>query len=210
MVRDKLGVKMSKSKGNVINPLLMVEKYGADSLRSALVFGTKEGNDTVLFEDKIIGMRNFANKIWNIGRFIEMNRSGNVILSKAKNPENNQNSKENADPALPAKDVDHIVKSLEKELSSTKKKYFRHMEKYQFSQALELLYQFIWHRIADFYIEELKDSLRNGNMKTREVLEKSYFESIAMLHPFMPFLTEAVWNVFHGEDSSLLTTQLTS
>ena len=74
LVRDAKGQKMSKSKGNVINPLKMVDLYGADALRFALIFGTAAGNDQALSEDKIRGMRNFANKLWNIGRFIEMNQ----------------------------------------------------------------------------------------------------------------------------------------
>src|SRR3989338_977867 len=82
MVRDKQGVKMSKSKGNVIDPLKMVALYGADALRAALIFGTKEGNDTVLPEDKIVGMRNFANKIWNIGRYIKSNQISNIKYQK--------------------------------------------------------------------------------------------------------------------------------
>src|SRR3989339_617786 len=77
MVRDKKGQKMSKSKGNVINPLDMIKQYGADAVRAALIFGTKEGGDVVLSEDKILAMRNFCNKIWNIGRFIEINQSQN-------------------------------------------------------------------------------------------------------------------------------------
>ena len=77
-----------------------------------------------------------------------------------------------------------------------------------FSMAFETLYQFIWHRYADYYIEELKESLRNGNIKVLEILRSVYFENLVMLHPFMPFVTEAVWRMFHGEKSSILQEKL--
>lgn len=191
MVRDKQGQKMSKSKGNVINPILMSEKYGADALRAALVFGTKEGNDTVLFEDKIVGMRNFANKIWNIGRFIHLVENGELKFNENSNTAQEVNT-------------DDVLKELQKELGTTKRKYKQYMEKYQFSKALELLYAFIWHRIADYYVEALKQSLRQTDHRSLTALKETYFSSMQMLHPFMPFVTEAVWRVFHGDKNSIL------
>lgn len=195
MLRDKHGQKMSKSKGNVINPLEMVDKYGADGLRAALVFGTKEGNDVAISEEKIKGMRNFANKIWNIGRFIWMNKSGEVLKNDYPNTE--QQEKERVD-------VKKILKELQKESKSIEKKYYQHMEKYRFAKGLELAHQFLWHRFADYYIEQLKDEMKNGNIEVLEILQNVYFANLRMLHPFMPFVTEAVWKVFHGEDSSIL------
>ena len=188
LVRDKQGLKMSKSKGNVINPMMMVDKYGADALRSALVFGTKEGGDLSFTEEKIVGMRNFVNKVWNIGRFIEIN----IKNQRSKIKTTDQKSK--------------IVMQLEKEFKEEKKEYFKYMEGYQFSKALGLIYEFLWHRYADYYIEQLKEELQNGNIKALELLEKVYFDNLKMLHPFTPFVTEAVWEVFHGEKSSILTT----
>ncbi len=190
LVRDKQGQKMSKSKGNVINPIEMVNKYGADALRSALIFGIKEGNDSVVSEEKFIGMRNFANKIWNIGRFIFINRQ--VKSEKLKVKSYNSKLK--------------IVKKLKKEFETVKKKYFKYMNSYKFSMAFETLYQFIWHRYADYYIEELKESVQNGSIEVLEVLEEVYFGTLKMLHPFVPFVTDAIWQVFHGEESSILTT----
>ncbi|MEN9327457.1 MAG: valyl-tRNA synthetase, valyl-tRNA synthetase [Candidatus Parcubacteria bacterium] len=193
MVRDGKGQKMSKSKGNVINPIEKIDLYGADALRAALIFGTKEGGDVVLTEDKLIGMRNFANKIWNVGRFIYMCEHKELLP---------------AEQAVEKKDVGSILKELVKETAALDKKGIKNMEAYHFSRTLDDTHQFLWHRLADYYIEELKDELRNGNIEVLEKLKSSYFSCLKLLHPFMPFVTEAVWKVFHGEDSSLLKTRV--
>ncbi|MDO8610584.1 MAG: class I tRNA ligase family protein, partial [bacterium] len=202
MVRDSKGQKMSKSKGNVIDPLIMVDKYGADALRGALIFGTKDGGDVVLSEQKIIGMRNFANKIWNIARFIEMNLNSNNQITNPKQitiSNDNQKSKN---------EIDKLIKELQKEYKEEKKNYMKQMKAYKFSMTFDMLYHFIWHRYADFYIEELKDALRNGNIEVLNVLKEVYFENLKMLHPYMPFVTEAIWQVFHGEKSSIMQEKL--
>lgn len=183
MVRDKQGQKMSKSKGNVINPLEMVDKYGADGVRAALIFGTKEGGDVVLSEDKIKAIRNFANKIWNIGRFISM------YESKVQTKDDSSMTK--------------VLVELEKELKSVQKKYHAHMKAFLFAKAFDLMYDFMWHRIADYYIEQLKETLLSGNMEAYEKLKGAYCTSLRLLHPYMPYVTEAVWKEFHGEESSL-------
>ncbi len=187
MVRDKHGAKMSKSRGNVIDPLIMVDKYGADSLRAALVFGTQEGGDVVLSEDKILGMRNFGNKIWNIGRFIEMNLSQSSVAKPSE-----------------TKDTQTHLMNLEKEYKEVEKKYHTFFKKYQFAKAFDLTYDFLWHRFADYYIEALKDAMKNGNIEAAENLKKIYFGTLRMLHPYMPFVTEAVWQSFSGENKSIL------
>jgi valyl-tRNA synthetase len=188
MVHDGKGQKMSKSKGNVMDPLPLVDKHGADALRAALIFGTKEGGDVSLSEDKVKGMRNFANKIWNVGRFIELN-------SKFQYP--NPNSQ------FP---ISHpqIIKNLQNEFKNLKKKYMLNMKKYRFSQALGDLHEFVWHRLADYYVEQLKDELKNGNMVVLDSIKTVYLENIKMLHPFMPYVTEAVGQVFYGKGTSLL------
>jgi valyl-tRNA synthetase len=201
LVRDKKGQKMSKSKGNVINPLDMVDKYGADALRVSLVFGVKEGGDQSLSEEKIIGMRNFANKIWNIARFIYMNREIKNQKSKIKSDAKRHPEFISESDSGQAR---MTLEKLQKEFEEEKKKYLKYMNSYRFSMALDLIYHFLWHRFADYYIEELKEELRDGNIRILEVLKKVYFENLIMLHPFMPFVTEAVWKVFHGEDSSIL------
>ena len=182
LVRDIHGKKMSKSKDNVVNPMDMINKYGADALRSALIFNVKEGNDMLFSEQKVVGMRNFINKIWNIGRFIEMNIKD---PASAKASAGKQKSK--------------ILKELEKEYKKEKKQYQKYMDSYQFSRALGLVYEFIWHRFADFYIEQLKDEIINGNIEALGSLKEVYLENLKMLHPFIPFVTEAGWKVFNRE-----------
>jgi valyl-tRNA synthetase len=181
-VVDRQGQKMSKSKGNVINPIDLVNKYGADAFRASLIFGTGE-NNVPLAEEKVIGMRNFVNKVWNIGRFIEMNLQVKSQKSKVKNK--SQKSK--------------VLEEIEKELKKEKKQYLKLMDSYQFSKALGLVYEFIWHRFADFYIEQLKDEVINGNMKALKELKEVYLENLKMLHPFIPFVTETIWKVFNNE-----------
>jgi len=180
LVRDKHGQKMSKSKGNVMDPITLIDKFGADALRAALVFGTEEGHDVVLGEDKIIGMRNFTNKIWNIGRFLYLN--SNVKCQMSNKIQSSKNK---------------TLSELESEFEEEKKEYLKLMDAFKFSQALGLVYEFIWHRFADYYIEKLKLELQNGNIKVLEVMMKIYSENLKMLHPFIPFVTEAVWQVFN-------------
>ena len=187
MVRDRHGKKMSKSKGNVVNPLDMVNKYGADALRATLVFEIKEGSDQSLTEEKIIGMRNFINKIWNIGRFIWIKDRH----SGEDPPAGGDDSRIDSGQAR------MTLNKLQKEFEKEKKQYFKHMNSYQFSKALGLVYEFIWHRFADFYIEQLKDEIINGNIEALKVLKEVYLENLKMLHPFVPFVTEAVWKVFN-------------
>ncbi len=186
MVRDRKGQKMSKSKGNVISPLEMIEKYGTDGFRAALVFGIKEGGDVPLSDERIIGMRNFANKIWNLGRFLSMNKAR--IETEAK--------KETGS-------LTELVDELREEHEKLKISYTKSMEKFRFSEGLGNVYEFLWHRYADFYVEKLKDPLRNGNIEVLKALEAVYFDHLKMLHPFMPFVTEAVWREFHSGESIL-------
>jgi len=188
MVTDAKGQKMSKSKGNVVNPIELVDKYGADAFRTSLLFGTATGGKVALSEDKVRGMRNFANKVWNIGRFLELNNKTETNLKF--NPD-----------SIGVK----LISDLQKELKKEQKEYKRHMEAYRFSKALGVVYEFIWHRYADYYLEQLKEAFFNGKIEVLEELKKVYFANLKMLHPFMPFLTEAIWQVFHGKDSSILT-----
>ncbi len=188
MVRDPKGQKMSKSKGNVIDPILMINKYGADALRVALIFGTKEGGDVALSEQKVIGMRNFINKIWNVGRFVEINQK---VVEQFIAPEINS--------AMNRTTTKTLLKELDKEYKKEKKQYLKYMEGYQFSKALGLVYEFIWHRFADYYIEQLKDEVINGNIEALGSLKSVYLENLKMLHPFIPFVTEEIWRVFNKE-----------
>ncbi len=168
LVRDEKGQKMSKSKGNAIDPLIAADKYGADAVRMALVFGTGAGNDATIGEDKIKGMRNFTNKLWNIGRYIIEMKPDKVNYGSARN------------------DVDEALLS---ELNQVKAKVTKAISDYRFSQAAEELYDFVWHSFADKYIEASKD--RRG--ESQAVLEQVLEESLRLLHPFMPLITEEIW-----------------
>ena len=189
LVRDKFGQKMSKSKGNVINPMEMIDKYGADALRLALVFEVKEGSDQSLSEEKIIGMRNFINKVWNISRFLYLS------LFEAKKKINKQSS---------SPKILKILEKLKNEFSKEKKQYQTLMKNYRFSLALSLLHKFLWHKFADFYLEKLKYEIKNGNINILNELKEIYLKNLVMLHPFAPFVTEVIWKKFFGEKETIL------
>ena len=187
-VVDPKGQKMSKSKGNVINPIDLVNKYGADAFRTSLIFGVGTGGNVPLGEEKVIGMRNFVNKVWNVGRFIKMNNRHSGLV-----------------PSLSARSLTRMtLKKLQKEYKKVKNIYVKYMDSYQFSKALGLVYEFLWHRLADHYIEELKDEVINGNIEAQKGLEDAYLENLKMLHPFAPFVTDVVWKVFKGDKHSIL------
>jgi valyl-tRNA synthetase len=186
-ITDENGQKMSKSKGNVINPMEFVEKYGADALRMGIVVGgNTSAKETALSEDKVRGYRNFANKIWNMARFMEM------MKAELENPlENAENIKK--DSPLPTgekllKDTKKLIKEVNKNL-----------DKYRLADAGNLIYQFMWHTLADEYIEEVKSK---ENKKDREAglatLDYSYKTCLKLLHPFMPFVTEKIWQEMHN------------
>jgi valyl-tRNA synthetase len=168
-VVDKHGQKMSKSKGNVIDPLPMVEKYGADALRMSLVFGTSPGSDIPVDENKIRGMRNFANKIWNASRF---------VFSYQGQPQTTKNVR-------PNKQDQQILKELKRVVDKTDK----YLTNYRFDLAADLLYHFFWHKFCDKYIESAKDRREQAQPILLHVLSVS----LKLLHPFMPFITEEIW-----------------
>lgn len=185
-VTDSKGQKMSKSKGNVIDPLTMSDVYGADALRMALVIGVAPGSDISLSEDKIRAQRNFVNKIWNASRFVEM------LIDRL----DVKNISLNIDQAtLTSADKD-ILDKLNKLIISTTK----HLEHYHFGQASEDLYQFFWHEFCDIYIEDAKKRLdstksadEGGGEETIPVLLTVLITSLKLLHPFIPFVTEIVY-----------------
>ena len=174
-VTDAKGQKMSKSKGNVVNPLDMIEKYGTDALRMSLVYGIAPASDFVVSEDKIRAQRNFVNKIWNASRFVEM-------LIDRLNP-----SKISLDiDKLKLIDADKdILNKLNKIISSTTK----NLETYHFGQASEDLYQFFWKEFCDLYIENAKDR----GEEAIPVLLTVLITSLKLLHPFIPFVTEEIY-----------------
>lgn len=177
-VVDAKGQKMSKSKGNVLNPIDLVEKYGADALRFTLVFGAAPGGDIAVSEDKIRGMRNFANKLWNIARFLNMSMGDRTI------PFYDQSMKlTDASDRKIIKDTDVLVALVTK-----------HIDRYRFSDAAQALYQFAWHTLADVYLEENKERIKSGDVQALAVLRHVLLTTLKLLHPFMPFVTEEIWS----------------
>ncbi len=178
LVRDAKGQKMSKSLGNGIDPLAMADKYGADATRLSLIIGASAGNDIKLSEDRIRGYRNFSTKIWNIARFIQMNKPVDGIASERNLAKN-----------------EYI-----QELAALKKEVTTHIDEFEFHLAAEKLYHYIWHTLADKIIEEQKDKLRDGTAEEKSaayaLLESLLLDSLKMLHPFMPFITEEIYQIF--------------
>jgi valyl-tRNA synthetase len=174
LVRDKDRQKMSKSKGNVIDPLAIAKIYGTDAVRMALIIGNTAGSDIIISEEKIKGYRNFANKIWNASRFVLMNLEDfdgeKTVLTEQ-------------------------YKKLLKNLEIIKKKITHHLDNFHFSLAGELIYHYFWHTFADKIIEEMKNRIRdNKNKKQAQyVLYKILTDCLKALHPFMPFVTEEIW-----------------
>jgi len=178
LVRDKDRQKMSKSKGNVTDPLGTIDIYGADALRLALIIGNTPGNDPIIYEEKIRGYRNFANKIWQATRFVLMNARDYGKINKK--------------PALTAKDKKDLA-NLEKLAKETTKL----MDNFKFYRASEKIYHYFWHTYADKIIESAKPRLKNPNSKERQAAQYVLIETLQtllkLLHPFMPFITERIW-----------------
>ena len=182
LVRDKDKQKMSKSKGNVVDPLGVAEVYGADAVRMALVSGTAPGNDPVIAEEKIRGYRNFSTKIWNIARFILMQSDMQHVTS--------DKEKIHFTPA----DKKYI-----KEFQTVKKSVTKYLETYQFHLAAGKIYHYIWHTFADKIVEEAKPRLKAGDADSAAalaVLKEIFTGCLKLLHPFMPFITEALYEYF--------------
>ena len=182
LVRDEKGQKMSKSKGNVIDPLDIINKYGADSLRFTLISMAAPGRDVKLSEDRVKGYRNFINKIWNANKFSKIN---NCKLSKSFNIN---------------KTYLDINKWIYFELVNTNIKSKKYIENFRFDEAARVIYQFVWHSYCDWYIEFLKPIFESKNKKNLEESRNmlSYVQSniLILLHPFIPFFTEKVWQDF--------------
>ncbi|HSO72471.1 MAG TPA: class I tRNA ligase family protein, partial [Thermodesulfobacteriota bacterium] len=195
LVRDPEGQKMSKSKGNVIDPLELMDKYGTDAFRFSLAAFAAMGRDVRLSEERIAGYRNFANKVWNACRFTFMNLEG-------------------FDPATSAGDADAyekttveawIMSRLQQVIRETRKS----LDSYAFDQAANTLYQFIWHEFCDWYLELIKPALYdsqdpNVKMHTQKVLQDILSALLRLLHPFMPFVTEEIWHKLPSAQGSIM------
>jgi len=172
LVRDKNREKISKSKGNVIDPIEMVKKYGADALRMGIIWGTLVENDIALSEDNIRAQRNFSNKIWNITRFVLQNKTSNKNQLIKKPRAKNDNDK-----------------WILNELKSTTRKVTKKLDKHRLSEASEEIYSFVWNKFASNYLEKSK----NHREQSQPVLEYVLLQSLKLLHPFMPFITELIY-----------------
>lgn len=192
IVRDELGRKMSKSLGNGIDPLLVIDKYGADALRLTLATGNSPGNDMRYSEKKVEASRNFANKIWNAARFILMNL--------------------NEDEPAP-----HVPENLELEdkwvlsrFNSLTKEVTENIEKFELGVAVAKLYDFIWDIFCDWYIELAKIRLQSGGERAdtaKAVLVYVMSNTLKLLHPFMPFITEEIWQTLPHSGETIMKSQ---
>ncbi len=205
LVRDNEGRKFSKTKGIGFDPLEIIEKYGADALRMALVIGNAPGTDLKINDDKVRGYRNFANKLWNIGRFIYSNLEKNNWINWADIPELDFKNKN-----LTNKDKE-IIKRWHNTLEYVTKNIDHQEHNYRFDLAGEELYHFVWHQFADEYLEYSKEDLYSNSEEKKKrklsVLRYIYYDILKTLHPFMPFVTEEIWQRFpHKNNRPLIVT----
>ncbi|HET6414514.1 MAG TPA: valine--tRNA ligase [Anaeromyxobacter sp.] len=186
MVRDEKGQKMSKTKGNVIDPLLITEEYGADALRFTLAALTAQGRDIKLARERIDGYRAFANKLWNASRFALMNLSG--YEERGSDPRGGEVSPADR----------WILARLQRAVNET----LEALEAFRFNDAAGTIYHFVWHELCDWYIELAKEALSGEDAGRRAaaqaVLVRCLMTSYRLLHPFMPFITEELWHVLRG------------
>ena len=186
LVRDKFGKKMSKSKGNVVDPIEFMDKYGSDALRFTLARGANPGADQALAEEWIAGARNFATKLWNATRFANMNGA-------------------TTEGALPAFDsLDDINKWILTRLDETVADVDQYLEKFEFAKACELIYHFAWDDLCDWYLELTKSAFAKGGTDaadTQRVLGHVLDQLLRLMHPVMPFITEELWCNITGKET---------
>ena len=189
LVRDKHGKKMSKSKGNVIDPLEFMDKYGADALRFALARGANPGTDQALADEWIAGARNFATKVWNATRFAIMN--GATIQGE-----------------LPNRDeLNHVDRWILNLLDTTINEVDSLYESFEFAKASDALYHFAWDEVCDWYLELIKDSFAKGGIeaeKSKRVLGHVLDQLLRLMHPSMPFISEALWTSLTNGESLVI------
>src|SRR5438093_1470576 len=190
IVRDAEGQKLSKSKGNVADPLVVMEKYGTDAFRFTLA-ALAQGRDIRISEERIEGYRNFANKLWNASRLVLSNLSG-------------------FDPALAKKTPPELADVwIESRLAATIAEVRTALRRYRFSDAASALYQFLWHELCDWYLEIAKLSLYHAEnpgqrARTQATLVRVLETTLRLLHPFMPFITEEIWQRLPHKGESIM------
>src|SRR5688572_6004352 len=187
LVRDAEGQKMSKSKGNVVDPLEVMTKYGTDAFRFTLAALAAQGRDIRISEDRVEGYRNFANKLWNASRLVLANLDGYDARAARRVP-----------LALP----DRWIASR---LAETTRAVRTHLTRYRFNDAAGALYQFVWHELCDWYLEAAKPALYGSDparrQATQHTLVTTLETTLRLLHPFMPFITEELWQRLPGREA---------
>ena len=191
LVRDSQGRKMSKSLGNGIDPLEIIDQYGADALRLTLITGNAPGNDMRFYYERVEASRNFANKVWNASRFIMMNMEDKVIPP---------NAKEFLEP---------VDKWIISKLNNLVKEVTDNMEKYELGIAVQKVYDFIWDEFCDWYIEMVKPRLYNSDDAASRnaalyTLKTVLIDALKLLHPYMPFITEEIFCTLQDEEESIM------
>ena len=189
LVRDDQGRKMSKSLGNGIDPLEVIDKYGADALRLTLITGNAPGNDMRFYWERVESSRNFANKVWNASRFIMMNMEGKEITEQ---------------PAL-----EPVDKWILSKLNSLIKEVTDNMENFELGIAVQKVYDFIWDEFCDWYIEMVKPRLYNSDNADSQnaalwTLKHVLIDALKLLHPYMPFITEEIFCTLQSEEESIM------
>ncbi|MDE6971005.1 MAG: valine--tRNA ligase [Eubacterium sp.] len=195
LVRDSQGRKMSKSLGNGIDPLEVIDKYGADALRLTLITGNAPGNDMRFYWERVESSRNFANKVWNASRFIMMNLEGREITEPS------------------AQDFEPADRWIISRLNTLAKDVTENMDKFELGIAVQKVYDFIWDEFCDWYIEIAK--LRTYRYDTSQAsanaalwtLRMVLTEALKLLHPFMPFITEEIFCTLHPQEESIMLAQ---
>ena len=193
LIRDEKGQKMSKSKGNIIDPLVLLDKYGADTLRFTLTALLNPGRDVKLAEDRVKGYKSFTNKIWNAANFLNIND-----VTFIDSLDDNKISLDTS-------------KWILKEYQNVKAEYFKNIEKYQFHEIASLIYHFTWHTFCDWYIEFIKSDFANDEKseETKKVSGWIFIQILKLLHPIMPFITEKLWLSLVDSQSFLMSQNFT-
>ena len=192
LIRDEKGQKMSKSKGNIIDPLVLLDKYGADTLRFTLTALLNPGRDVKLAEDRVKGYKSFTNKIWNAANFLNINH-----VTFIDSLDNNNISLDTS-------------KWILKEYENVQAEYFKNIEKYQFHEIASLIYHYAWHTFCDWYIEFIKSDFANDEKseETKKVSGWIFIQILKLLHPIMPFITEKLWTSLVDKESFLMSQNL--
>ncbi len=190
LVRDSQGRKMSKSLGNGIDPLEVIDQYGADALRMTLITGNAPGNDMRFYYERVEANRNFANKVWNASRFIMMNMEGKEVTDASDS-------------------LEPVDKWIISKLNSLVKEVTDNMENFELGIAVQKIYDFIWDEFCDWYIEMVKPRLYNSDDTASQnaalwTLKTVLIDALKLLHPYMPFITEEIFCTIQSEEESIM------